>query len=153
MTLNVTYTQWHMQTLTSFQHCGLYPFVPQTNRLSWNFSMTVMTFSQGPCRHRGCHIIKSSHRTDSIFHSNLLSSQIIILQLLTSWHCWCPGVFRVNFCRGHQMVDKLTEFSLEDGFKWDILNSPYQLPTNKECCSAQTPGVFGYCLMHEIAAW
>ncbi len=53
VTLNGTYIQWRMQTLTSFQHCGLCPFVPQTKRLSWNFSMTVMTFSQEPCKHRG----------------------------------------------------------------------------------------------------
>lgn len=35
--------------LTSFQHVGSSPFVPHTNVLSWNLSITVTTFSQKLC--------------------------------------------------------------------------------------------------------
>lgn len=132
-----------VQTLTSFQHCGFCPFVPQTNRLSWNFSMTVMTFWQGPCDTEAV-ITKSLHKTNYIhfikkkssftnLHIKLISKNINhnfldtnLFALLLSC-CFQSKVLQQKkiFLKKSINHTKYTQNK--------HLNSPYQLLTKKEC--------------------
>lgn len=126
MTWSVT-LKWLKQTLTSFQHCGLCPFVPQTNRLSWNISTTVITFSQGPYNTEVVNA-KSLSWIDSVFHlknplfsklaeQSYVITSVILFLLRTSRHCRCPVVFRGNSYRKNGSVKKCNTF-----FGRDLIN-------------------------------
>lgn len=63
----------------------------------------------GALQHKGCYYLVIA-QNESLYCSNLLSSHswshILAVQLLTSLHCRCPVVFRGNFCRRRELVDK-----------------------------------------------